>query len=50
MKPKSCLFKEITAILVIKIVIIVLAGFTVFGAAYRLQVDAPLMSAHILSH
>ncbi|MDR3448931.1 MAG: phosphoglycerate mutase [Alphaproteobacteria bacterium] len=45
---RSSLRREITGILVIKIAIILLAGFTIFGAAHRLHVDNALMTRHLL--
>ncbi len=46
---KSSLTKEITGILLFKLAILLLAGFTIFGAAYRVHVDASKMSEQILS-
>ncbi len=46
---KSTLRKEITGILLFKLAVLLLAGFTIFGAAYRVHVDAAKMSEQILS-
>lgn len=46
----NSLKREITGILIVKICIILLAGFTIFGAAHRLHVTPDLMSQKILPH
>lgn len=45
---KSHLSKEITLIIVVKLAIILLAGFTIFGKDYRVHVDTAKMSEQIL--
>ena len=49
MSRKSSLFKEISGILLFKLAVILLAGFTIFGAAHHLHVDAEKMSEQILT-
>jgi hypothetical protein len=44
----SPLFREISGVLLFKFAVILLAGFTIFGAAHRVHVDSVKMSAQIL--
>ena len=46
--PRRALRKEITAILAFKIIIIIIAGFTIFGAKNRVQVDKEKMTNQLL--
>ena len=46
--PRRSLRKEITGVLVFKLVLILLAGFTIFGAQHRLHVDKEGMTNHLL--
>ncbi len=48
-RARSALKWEITSILVVKIAIILLAGFTIFGASHRVHVDTAKMTDKILS-
>jgi hypothetical protein len=41
---------EITGILVFKLTIILVAGFTIFGASHRVHVNADAMTNKILSN
>ncbi len=46
--PRRALRKEITAILAFKIIIIIIAGFTIFGAKNRIHVDKEGMTNQLL--
>ena len=46
--PRRALRKEITVILAFKIIIIIIAGFTIFGAKNRIHVDKEGMTNQLL--
>ncbi len=46
---KSSFPKEIIGVFVIKMAIILIAGFTIFGAAQRIHVDPAMMTSLIFS-
>lgn len=46
--PRRSLRKEIAAILVFKLALILLAGFTIFGAQNRIHVDKEKMTSQLL--
>ncbi|MGB9154757.1 MAG: hypothetical protein WCD70_16920 [Alphaproteobacteria bacterium] len=48
-KPRQFLRWEITGILIFKLVVIVLASFTVFDASQRLHVDANVVMDRLLT-